>query len=112
MVKRFDIFLLDLGASASGGASAGGGGKQARPCVVVSPDELNSSISSVIIAPIDAARNKYPTRVEIEFLNKKRSIVLEQIRAVDKSRLTKKVGELESGEQAQVLSVLQELFAP
>jgi mRNA interferase MazF len=110
MVKRFDIFLLDLGSDGSG--ASGGGGKQTRPCVVVSPDELNGNISSVIIAPIDAARNKYPTRVEIEFLNKKRSIVLEQIRTVDKSRLTKKVGELESAEQAQVLSVLHEMFAP
>ena len=109
MVKRFDIFLLDLGMD--GAAASGGGGKQTRPCVVISPDEINRKIASVIIAPIDAARNKYPTRVEIEFLNKKRSIVLEQIRTVDKSRLTKKVGELESVEQAQVLSVLQEMFA-
>jgi mRNA interferase MazF len=107
MVKRFDIFLLDIGPEA-----LSAGGKHTRPCVVVSPDEINQNISSVIIAPIDAARNKYPTRVEIEFLNKKRSIVLEQIRTVDKARLTKKVGELESGEQAQVLLVLQELFAP
>ena len=106
MVKRFDIFLLEMD---SDWASAGG--KQTRPCLVVSPDEINQNISSVIIAPIDAARNKYPTRVEIEFLNKKRSIVLEQIRAVDKSRLTKKVGELESGERLLVLSVLQEMFA-
>jgi len=109
MVKRFDIFLLDLDPVPSGHS---GGGKQTRPCVVVSPDEINRNVSSVIIAPIDAARNKYPTRVEIEFLNKKRSIVLEQIRTVDKARLTKKVGELESSEQAQVLSVLQEMFAP
>jgi len=105
MVKRFDIFLLDPAAGAAGG------GKQTRPCVIVSPDEMNDHISSVIIAPVDAVRNAYPTRVEIEFLNKKRSIVLEQIRTVDKGRLTKKVGELESGEREQVLSVLQEMFA-
>jgi mRNA interferase MazF len=103
MVKRFEIFLLEPANTA---------GNQTRPCVVVSPDEINDNISSVIIAPIDAARNKYPTRVEIEFLNKKRSIVLEQLRTVDKSRLTKKVGELESAECETVLSVLQEMFAP
>jgi mRNA interferase MazF len=105
MVKRFEIYLLNLDHDSSGDA------KQTRPCVIVSPDEMNRNISSVIIAPIDAAKNKYPTRVEIEFLNKKRSIVLDQIRSVDKDRLAKKVGELEKEEQKQVLSVLQEMFA-
>jgi len=105
MVNRFDIYLLNLDHESSGDA------KQTRPCVIVSPDEMNRHISSVIIAPIDSIRSKYPTRVEIEFLNKKRSIVLEHIRTVDKNRLAKKVGALEKGEQAQVLSVLQEMFA-
>jgi len=105
MVKRFEIYLFNLD------PGSGGDAQQTRPCVVVSPDEMNRNISSVIIAPIDAAKNKYPTRVPVEFLSKKRNIVLEQIRTVDKSRLTKKIGELGSDEQAQVLSVLQEMFA-
>ncbi len=105
MVKRFEIYLLNLDSNTQGDA------KQTRPCVVVSPDEMNRHISSAIVAPIDAAKNKYPTRVPVEFLSKKRSIVLEQLRAVDKNRLTKKIGELGKEEQAQVLSVLQEMFA-
>jgi mRNA interferase MazF len=105
MVKRFEIYLLDLDADMSGGA------KQTRPCVVVSPDEMNRNIASVIVAPIDSAKNAYPTRPTIEFLNKKRSVVLDQIRTVDKARLAKKTGELDKEEQAQVLSILQEMFA-
>ena len=107
MVNRFDIYLLNIDQA----AASTGDAKQTRPCVVVSPDEMNRHISSVIIAPIDSTRGEYPTRVPIEFLNKKRSIVLEQLRTVDKDRLSKKVGELENETRAQVLAVLQEMFA-
>lgn len=106
MVNRFDIFLLNVDRDASGSDA-----KQTRPCVVVSPDEMNRHIASVIVAPIDSSRGDYPSRVAIEFLNKKRVIVLDQLRTVDKARLTKKVGELEKDTQAQVLAVLQEMFA-
>lgn len=107
MVSRFDIYLLNVDLNAAGDA------KQTRPCVVVSPDEMNKHIASVIVAPIDSTHSKgtYPTRITIEFLNKDRVIVLDQLRTVDKSRLTKKVGELEKDTQARVLDVLQEMFA-
>lgn len=106
MVNRFDIYLLNVDRSVSGGDA-----KQTRPCVVVSPDEMNRNIASVIVAPIDSSRGNYPTRVPIEFLNKDRAIVLDQLRTVDKERLTKKVGEVDKNSQGKILEVLQEMFA-
>ena len=108
MVERFDVYLVsldDLSATA-------GEAKNTRPCVVVSPDEINRYIQSVIIAPLSSLDGRsYPTRIEVDFLNSKRSAVLDQIRAVDRGRLVKKVGRIESTQQAAILRCLGELFA-
>lgn len=105
MVSRFDIYLVSLDAARSKDA------KNTRPCVVVSPDEMNRNVGHVLIAPISSAGNGYPTRIPIELLNSTREIVLDQIRAVDKERLVKKIGDLNSTEQTAVLDRLQEFFA-
>ena len=105
MVNRFDVYLVNLDAQASKDA------KNTRPCVVVSPDELNRNIANVIIAPLSAAAAKYPTRVTVNFLNSDRVIVLDQIRTVDKIRLVKKIGEIDKAVQKQTLERLQEMFA-
>ena len=106
MVNRFDVYLVSLDPEPSRDA------KNTRPCVVVSPDEMNSSIQNVIIAPLSSVSKEYPTRVSVEFLNNQRSIVLDQIRTVDQSRLVKRLGKIDEAARAHVLALLAELFAP
>lgn len=79
--------------------------------MIVSPDEMNRHIQTVIAAPMSTKGKKYPTQVECEFGVKQGQIVLEQIRTVDKTRLVKKLGELPEETQEEVLSVLVEMFA-
>lgn len=105
MVKRFDIFLLNLDENHSNDA------KNSRPCVIISPDEMNKHIDSVIVAPISSVNRKYPTRILFEFLGKERAVVLDQIKTVEKSRLVKKIGKIEDDIQKQILEILQEMFA-
>ncbi len=106
MVARFEIFLVNLDRETSGDA------KNTRPCVVVSPDEMNRHIHNVIIAPISSAESEqYPTRIPVNFLNSERAVVLDQIRTVDKDRLVKKIGTVERAEQGQILKCLADMFA-
>jgi mRNA interferase MazF len=104
MVNRFEVHLVNLDAEPSGDA------KNTRPCVVISPNEMNHNISTAIIAPISSSTTAYPTRVQIDFLNNRRSIVLDQIRTVDQVRLVKKIGEIEKDAQASVTRILKEMF--
>ena len=105
MVSRFDVYLINLDAPPSADA------RNTRPGVVVSPDELNRNLDTVIIAPLSSTRLKYPTRVPLEFLNSERFVVLDQIRTVDKTRLVKKIGEIDAGSRKAVHAALAELFA-
>lgn len=104
MVSRFEVYLVNLDAEASKDA------KNTRPCVVISPDEMNANVNYVIIAPISASQSNYPTRIPVELLKNNRSIVLDQIRTVDKDRLVKKIGEIDKTAQKQTLDCLQEMF--
>ncbi len=106
VVERFSIFLVRLDPT-TGAETA-----KTRPCVVVSPDELNHAVATVIIAPMTAVRRGWPTRIEISFRGKSGEIALDQIRAVDKSRLVKRLGKLGSETASEVLDTLGELFAP
>ena len=106
VIERFNIFLVRLDPT-TGAETA-----KTRPCVVVSPDELNRSVSTVIIAPMTTVRRGWPTRVEITFQDKTGEIALDQIRAVDKSRLVKRLGKLDSETADTVLDTLGEMFAP
>ncbi len=105
MVGRFDVYLVNLDAQASKDA------KNTRPCVVISPDEMNRNIGNIIVAPLSSTTAKYPTRVLVNFLNSERSIILDQIRTVDKERLVKKIGEIDKAAQKTALERLQEMFA-
>lgn len=105
MVKRFDIFLLNLDENLSNDA------KNSRPCVVISPDEMNQNIDSVIVAPLSSVNRKYPTRILFDFLGKERAVVLDQIQTIEKIRLVKKIGAIEKEIQMQILEILQEMFA-
>ena len=106
VIERFNIFLLRLDPT-TGAETA-----KTRPCVIVSPDELNRAVATVIIAPMTTVRRGWPTRVEINFQNKTGEIALDQIRAVDKSRLVKRLGKLDAATTNAVLDVLGEMFAP
>jgi len=105
MVKRFDVYLVNLD------PTVGHEIKKNRPCLVISPDELNRNISTVIVAPMTTKGRNYPTRVSCTFNDKKGQILLEQMRAVDKTRLVKRLGKVGSFVQGQVFSVLSELFS-
>jgi mRNA interferase MazF len=106
VAERFNIFLVRLD-PATGAETA-----KTRPCVIVSPDELNRAVATVIIAPMTTVRRGWPTRVEVKFQNKAGEIALDQIRALDKSRLVKKLGKLDAATAEAVLDTLGELFAP
>lgn len=105
MVERFAVYLVNLDVQPSKDA------KNTRPCVVISPDELNRNMENVIIAPLSSTKINYPTRVPVEFLNNNRFVILDQIRAVDKTRLVKKIGEIDESFQAALIERLQEIFA-
>jgi mRNA interferase MazF len=105
VVKRFDIFLVNLD------LTVGSEIQKTRPCVVVSPDEMNRYIATVIIAPMTTKGKAYPTRVVCQFQGKDGQIILDQIRTIDKARLVKKLGQISQDEQRMVLNTLIEMFA-
>ena len=85
--------------------------RKTRPCVVVSPNETNRLLRTVIVAPLTSTIKNYPTRSEITFQNKQGSVVLDQIRTVDKSRLIKKLGTVTSEEYQFIAEILVEMFS-
>jgi mRNA interferase MazF len=106
VVQRFDVYLVNLD------PTVGAEIQKTRPCVVVSPDQMNRHIATVIIAPMATQGINYPTRVACQFDGKDGLIVLDRLRTVDRSRLVKRLGRLSQGEQEAVLSILAEMFAP
>ena len=105
VVNRFDVFLTNLD------PTAGFEIQKTRPCLIISPDEMNRHIRTVIIAPMTTGSGYYPTRVTCAFRKKEGQIVLDQIRTLDKTRLLKKLGSIDSKAQLELISVLQRLFA-
>lgn len=106
VVRRFDVYLVSLD------PTVGREIQKARPCLIISPDEMNRYIGTVIIAPMATKGRGYPTRVACTFQGKQGQVVLDQIRTVDKSRLIKRLGRIGRQTQTAVLSVLNEMFAP
>jgi mRNA interferase MazF len=104
VVKRFDVYLVNLD------PTVGSEIKKTRPCLVISPDEMNRWIRTVIVAPMTTKGQSYPTRVPCEFQGKEGQIVLDQIRTVDKSRLARKLGRISKSTQREVLVLLAEMF--
>ena len=105
VVNRFDVYLINLD------PTIGSDIQKTRPCLVISPDEMNRNIRTVIIAPMTSAQKDYPTRVTCTFRKKQGQIVLDQIRTVDKVRLIKKLGTIDPKAQLDTISILQRLFA-
>ena len=105
MVNRFDVYLINL--DPTQGAEI----KKTRPCCIISPNEMNHAVSTVIIAPMTSKGRNYPTRIICDFQGIEGQIVLDQIRTVDKARLVKKLGTISVAEQNNVIRILLELFA-
>ncbi len=103
-VNRFDVFLVVLD------PTVGHEIKKTRPCTVISPDEMNHHIGTVIIAPMTSKGRDYPTRVSCSFQGVEGQIVLDQIRTVDKARLVKKLGRLLPPASERLIGVLSEMF--
>lgn len=105
VIKRFEVYLINLD------PTIGSESKKTRPCLVVSPDEMNRYINTIIVAPMTTKGRTYPTRVPCRFQGKEGQIVLDQLRTVDKVRLIKLLGRISSATQRDVLDVLAEMFA-
>jgi mRNA interferase MazF len=105
VVKRFDVHLVNLD------PTIGSEIQKTRPCLIISPDEMNRFIRTVIVAPMTTKGTSYPTRVACKFQGKRGQVVLDQIRTVDKARLVRRLGKIDMQTQAEVLSVLGEMFA-
>jgi mRNA interferase MazF len=104
VVRRFDVFLVCLD------PTLGSEIKKTRPCLVVSPDEMNRCIKTAIVAPMTTKGRAYPTRVSCRFQGKEGQIVLDQIRTVDKQRLIKRLGRISPPAQKEVLVTLAAMF--
>ncbi len=104
-VKQFDVYLLNLE------PTLGHEINKIRPCLIISPNEMNRFISTVIVAPMITKGKNYPTRVTCVFQGKKGQVVLDQIRTIDKERLMTKLGTISSNVQKRSLDILQEMFS-
>ena len=102
VIRRFQVYLVNVD------PTIGSEIKKTRPCLIISPDEMNNHIATVIVAPMTSKGRDYPTRVDCQFEGKDGQIVLDQIRTVDKSRLVKKPGKISADAQNEVLAVLLE----
>jgi mRNA interferase MazF len=105
VIKRFEIYLITLD------PTLGSEIQKTRPCVIISPDEMNHYLNTVIIAPLTSTKRTYPTRINCSFDGKEGQIALDQMRAIDKSRLVKKLGTFKDKTIAEtILITIYELF--
>ena len=105
VTNRFDVYLISLD------PTRGSEIRKTRPCLIISPDEMNDHIRTVIVAPMTTKERPYPSRVPCTFQGKRGQVVLDQIRTVDKTRLVRRLGRISAGVQTKVLDALQEMFA-
>jgi mRNA interferase MazF len=103
--QRSQVWLVSLE------PTKGSGIRKTRPCVIISPDETNRLLRTVIIAPLTTTVKNYPTRLPITFQNRQSSIALDQIRSVDKSRLLKQLGTIATDEYQLVANILVQMFS-
>jgi mRNA interferase MazF len=105
VVNRFEVHLVTLD------PTRGSEIRKTRPCLIVSPDEMNRHIRTVLIAPMTTGGRAYPTRVPVRFRGRDALIVLDQLCTVDEERLVKSLGSVDEDAQDHVIAVLQEMFA-
>lgn len=105
VIRRFDVVLVNLD------PVVGREIRKTRPCLVISPDEMNSTIDTFIVAPMTTKGRAYPTRVPCMFRRKTGQVVLDQIRTIDRTRIAGRLGRIAEETQGGVLAALQEMFA-
>lgn len=103
-IRQYEIFLVNLE------PNLGREIKKTRPCVVISPDEMNKYLRTIVIAPMTTSSKNYPTRVEIKHDNKIGWVVLDQVRTIDKQRIIKNLGKLSKPEVSEVKSIIKETY--
>ena len=106
VINRFDVYLVNLD------PTVGSEIKKTRPCLVISPDEMNHHIRTLIVAPMTTKGKPYPSRVKCKFKGKSGLIVLDQIRTIDANRIVKRLGRISKQTEVKVLDLLGEMFAP
>jgi mRNA interferase MazF len=106
VISRSEVYLVNLD------PTIGSEIKKTRPCLVISPDEMNHFIRTVIVAPMTTKGRLYPTRIPCRFQGTDGLVVLDQIRTVDSARLAKKLGTIDPETMTAVLERLQEMFSP
>lgn len=105
MVKRFEVYFVEFD------PTKGSEINKTRPGVILSPDEMNDALNTVIIAPLTSTLRNYPSRVNCTIKNKQGQVALDQLRCVDKSRLKNKLSKLSEKEQFELLEILQKIFS-
>jgi mRNA interferase MazF len=105
LVSRFDIYWVDLD------PTKGSEIRKTRPCIIVSPDEMNQTLKTVIVVPITSTVVDWPFRTVITSTNKKSSAACDQLRTISKERLLTKIGTLKGAEKAAMLEILQAIFS-
>lgn len=103
-IKQYDIYLINLD------PTVGSEIQKTRPCLVISPDEMNRNIQTLIIAPMTTKSHSYPTRVKITFEKKTGWIVLDQMRTVDRTRLVKRLGRVTDDATTKIKSIIKEML--
>ena len=103
-LKQYQIVLVNLD------PTIGSEMKKTRPCVIISPNEMNKYLQTIVLAPMTSSSKKYPTRVEINHDKKKGWIVLDQIRTVDRQRIIKVFGTITDKEMTKVKTILKETY--
>jgi len=103
-IKQYEVYLINLD------PTVGYEIQKTRPCVVISPDEMNRNIQTIIISPMTTKSHDYPTRVKLTFCNKAGWIVLDQIRTVDKKRLVKRLGRISNDAIKKVKAKIKEML--
>ncbi|MGH9891607.1 MAG: type II toxin-antitoxin system PemK/MazF family toxin [bacterium] len=104
-IRRGDVYVINLN------PTRGREIRKARPCVVVSPDELNAHLGTFIVAPLTTGSHSYPFRIPCRFQGRSGHVVLDQIRTVDRERLVRRLGKVSESTLIKTLSTLQEMFA-
>lgn len=104
MIKQYEVYLINLD------PTIGHEIKKSRPCVVISPDEMNKYISTAIIAPLTTKSHEYPTRIPIQFKGKKGLIVLDQMRTIDKSRIIRRLGKFDMPVIKRIKMIIKEML--
>ncbi len=103
-INQYELVLVNLD------PTVGGEMKKTRPCAVISPNEMNKYLQTIVLAPLTSSSKPYPTRVEIKQAQTKGWVVLDQIRTVDRTRIIKKLGNLSTAEIESIKSVIMETY--